>query len=419
MPDVNSSIGTGPDAVSGEADDALEALMSFGALMWRSGNTAVRTRECMEVMAKKLGFDATSIGLSLDGITASVSRSGRLTTIMQVVGPPGINAWRISELEKLSKEGGPHATARDVAARVAKIGSQPPQYSGAQLAGAIGLASGSFAFLNGAGAPEMTAAAISGAIGQCLRMWLSHRQFNHYGTSALSAILASGVYVLAAILADSIGIEFVRYPAGFIASILFLVPGFPLIAALFDLLSYQTVAALSRFAYGLMLLLAVAFGLSIVVELADIDLTRQPPVEIGYPLKLTLRAVASFIACGAFAITFNSSARTVLAAGCLAVVANDLRLVLLDAGMMLAPAAFFGALAIGLTALIADRNFRLPPMATTVAPIVIMIPGLYAFEMIVLFNRGRVLDALQAAALFGFVIGALAMGLAAARVFNR
>ena len=48
-----------------------------------------------------------------------------------------------------------------------------------------------------------------------------------------------------------------------------------------------------------------------------------------------------------------------------------------------------------------------------------MIPGLYAFEMIVLFNRGRVLDALQAAALFGFVIGALAMGLAAARVFNR
>jgi len=47
-----------------------------------------------------------------------------------------------------------------------------------------------------------------------------------------------------------------------------------------------------------------------------------------------------------------------------------------------------------------------------------MIPGLYAFEMIVLFNRGQMLEALQASASFGFVIGALAMGLAAARFFG-
>ena len=58
-------------------------------------------------------------------------------------------------------------------------------------------------------------------------------------------------------------------------------------------------------------------------------------------------------------------------------------------------------------------------MATTVAPIVIMIPGVYAFETIVLLNRGQVLEALQAAALLGFAVGALAMGLATARFFSR
>jgi len=47
-----------------------------------------------------------------------------------------------------------------------------------------------------------------------------------------------------------------------------------------------------------------------------------------------------------------------------------------------------------------------------------MVPGLYAFQMIVLFNRGRMLDALQAAASCGFVIGAMAMGLAVARMFS-
>jgi uncharacterized membrane protein YjjB (DUF3815 family) len=104
--------------------------------------------------------------------------------------------------------------------------------------------------------------------------------------------------------------------------------------------------------------------------------------------------------------------------GFLALAANGLRLVLIDMGMMLAPAAYLAALAIGLVALVADQRFDLPRMTMTVAPIVIMIPGIYAFEMIVLFNRGQMLDALQASASFGFVIGALAMGLATARFFS-
>jgi uncharacterized membrane protein YjjB (DUF3815 family) len=200
---------------------------------------------------------------------------------------------------------------------------------------------------------------------------------------------------------------------------LFLIPGFPLIAALFDLLQYQTVAAVSRLAYGVMILLAVAFGLSIVIALGGIDLSRQPPFELIYPLKLVLRAVASVVAGCAFAMLFNSSPRTVLAVGLLALGANSLRLALNDMGMMLAPAAFLAALAIGLAALVADRRFGVPRMAMTVAPIVIMMPGIYAFEMIVLFNRGKMLDALQASASCGFVVGALAMGLATARFFGR
>jgi hypothetical protein len=43
---------------------------------------------------------------------------------------------------------------------------------------------------------------------------------------------------------------------------------------------------------------------------------------------------------------------------------------------------------------------------------------LYAFQMIVLFNRGQTLDALQAAASCAFIVGALAMGLATARFFG-
>ncbi|MGB6794182.1 MAG: threonine/serine exporter family protein, partial [Pseudolabrys sp.] len=98
---------------------------------------------------------------------------------------------------------------------------------------------------------------------------------------------------------------------------------------------------------------------------------------------------------------FNSSPRTVLAVGLLALGANGLRLVLNDVGVMLAPAAFFAALAIGLVAVIVEQRFNVPRMAMAVAPIVIMMPGIYAYEMIVLFNRGPMLDALQASAICG------------------
>src|SRR5690242_9943581 len=249
-------------------------------------------------------------------------------------------------------------------------------------------------------------------------MLLSRNRYNQFGVAALTALTASGVYVLLAMLMRNAGLEIANFPAGFMASVLFLVPGFPLIGGLFDLLQYKTVSGVSRLAYGMMILLAVALGLSIVIEIAGIDPSRQPPASLAYGLTLLLRAIASFVAGCAFALLFNSSVRTALAAGLLALFANSLRLALADIGMMVAPAAFLAALAIGLVAVLADRFYRVPRLAMTVAPIVIMMPGVYAFEMIVLFNRGQMIGALQASASCGCVIGALAMGLATARFFG-
>ena len=399
------------------SSDAMDVLLGFGTLMMRAGNTATRTREWFEVIGSKMGFDAISISLSLDSITASVRRSDERITAMREIGAPGINVWRIAELEQLAKTTG--STPSEIAVRLDDIKLAKPLSSSVQISAAVGVASGAFAFLNGAAAPEMISAVIGGGIGQLFRAWLSRHHVNQYGAAALSAIAASGIYVLAAALAQRAGFELLHYPSGFIASVLFLIPGFPLIAALFDLLQHQTVAAVSRFAYGLMILLAVALGLSIVIEVGNVDIARQPPLDLTYPLMLLLRAIACFVAACAFAMVFNTPLRAVLMAGLLALVANGLRLALNDMGMMLAPAAFFAALLIGLVALGVDERFNVPRLAMTVAPIIIMIPGVYVFEMIVLLNRGQMQQALQASAVCGFAIGGLAMGLTTARFFIR
>jgi uncharacterized membrane protein YjjP (DUF1212 family) len=393
---------------------ALEVLLRFAGLMLQAGSTAARTRKWIDAIAPKLGFETAAVAVSLDSITVSVCRGGEWLIGMRELGPPGINVSRIARLEELARTARSDVTPVEIAAELTRIESAAPPLSFVQSTAAVGLASGGFAFLNGAAVPEILAAMIGGASGQCVRLWLSRRRLNQYGTAALAAIMASGVYVLVAAAGSRLGFGF-AHPAGFIASILFLVPGFPLIAGLFDLLQLQTVAAVSRLAYGVMMLLAVAFGLSIVIEIGEIEVSRQPPIELAYALKLLFRAAASFLAGGAFAMLFNNSPRTVLAAGLLALGANSLRLILTDLGMTLAPAAFFAALSIGFVALALERRFNVPSMAMTVAPTVIMVPGVYAFEMIVLFNRGQMLEALQASASCFFVVGALAMGLAAAR----
>ena len=82
-------------------------------------------------------------------------------------------------------------------------------------------------------------------------------------------------------------------------------------------------------------------------------------------------------------------------------------------------ALVLAALMIGVLAIVLSRHHNIPPMATIVAPTVIMIPGIYAFQMFALFNQGRVIEALQAGALLSFVVGALAIGLATARLLVR
>jgi uncharacterized membrane protein YjjP (DUF1212 family) len=398
--------------------DAVGKLLQFGAAMLGAGNTATRTRQSMEAIAQKLDLDAVSVSISFDSITATVRRSDEWITRVRDIRPAAINVWKVAELERLPRSLKPETALGDIEAKLAVIQLTESQYSNLQIGVAVALATAGFAFVNGAAAPEMIASAFGGGFGQWARMWLSRRRFNQFGAAALSGAIASGVFVIAATLAGRAGFEFAQYPAGFIASVLFLVPGFPLIAGLFDLLQYQTVAAVSRFAFGLMILLSVALGLSFVIEAAKIDISRQPPLELVYSLKLLLRGVASFVAGCAFAMAFNSPLRIALSAGLLALVANSLRLVLIDIGVMLAPAAFCAALVIGLVAIFADHRFKVPPIAMTVAPVVIMMPGAYAFEAIVLFNHGQMVDAVQASASCWFVIGALAMGLATSRFFR-
>ena len=162
----------------------------------------------------------------------------------------------------------------------------------AVTAAAVGAASGAFSFLNSGGPSEIVSAFIGGAVGRSLRSLLFRYRYNQYAVTTLCAAIASGVYVLVAHALARAGLPVSPHAAGFISSALFLVPGFPLIAGLLDLVQHQIVAGITRLTYALMVLTAAAFGLCLVASAASLSISPPPPPQFDELSLLGLRAPA-------------------------------------------------------------------------------------------------------------------------------
>ncbi len=395
--------------------DALESVLRFGALMLRAGDAAFRVREAMGLIATSLGIEQFSLHITVRGMTATAWRGGEHVTLASEVGSLGIDARRLGALERLARESKPGLTSAALASQLDAIEATGGLHSLLVVAIAVGFASGSFGYLNGGGQVAMLAAFVAGGFGQALRMLLFGQRLNQYAVTAVCGFVAAGLYYLVARLLVQAGLPS-DHGVGIVAAVLFLVPGFPLVAALLDLLQHQTVAGIVRLVYGMVLLLAAAFGLGIVAALAGFSAAAAPlPPPDSLAATLLWRAIASVLGGCGFAVLYNGSLRTVLAVGALALVGNEVRLALHDQGFQLASATFVGALAVGLLASFAQSRLHEPRIALTVPGIIIMVPGAYAFQAVVLFGQGNVIAGLQPAFLAAFVVGAMALGLAAAR----
>jgi len=411
----------GTNAAPAVATRPLQELLRFGSLMLSAGETAFRVRRSMGVIASGLGFEWLSVQLGARNLVASGCRNGETATLVCDVEISSVNTERIGALEALEALASCiplEMIASEFATQLASIENASPRYSISQTAPAVGVACGAFAFLNGASWGEIAACSIGGGVGQGLKSFLIRRRFNQYAVTALCSMVASALCCVVAALAHGAGFGVGRSSVGLVSSVLFLIPGFPLVTALLDQLQHETAAAVSRLAHAMMFVLVAAVGLSVVITLAGFSIEVSPHM-LAKPLTIFWWAVASFCGACGLAILYNGTWRNVLSVGAIALIGNELRLLLYDSGLPLPLATFLGALAVGLTASIAGRWLKEARVALTVPAAVMMVPGLYALETLVYFDRGQILQGLSAAVLVGFVVGSIAFGLAAARFISQ
>ncbi|MCF2712053.1 threonine/serine exporter family protein [Schaalia hyovaginalis] len=395
-------------------------VLRLGQMLLASGASAYRVKASMATVAKAVGIAEHQAQVTFTEIIATSYANGTFRTGLAEQRTMGINADRIDRLNNfVASLDGSSVRVEEVDAALDDIEKIGPLYDWFPNAAASGLACAAFAFLNSGGWVECSAVAVAAFFGQALRRQMLHRRMNHFGVWMACGALAALVYILLVAPAQHfLGLE-PTHQAGFISAMLFLVPGFPLVTGIIDLVRHDFQGGIARLTYVFMLILSAGVATWAVSSAFHWSVTPEYSYVLAPWLLYLLRFLTSFVASFGFAMLFNSPRRVAGVAALIGAIINTGRLALVNEFGMSVPAAVaLAALAAGLLANAAAKRTRFSRVTLSVPAVVIMIPGVPLYRSLTYLNDGQMLLALTALFTVVFTIVGIGLGLAVARMLT-
>ena len=392
-----------------------------GLIMLSCGTGAWRVRTSMNRLSKELHVTCT-VDVGLMSIEFNCFDGKDCVSQSLSISNTGVNTSKLYRMEQFvdnfPKEDA-HLTGEEIHKRLDEIEKIHTLYSPVKLGLAAALACCGFTFLLGGGPIEMLFAFIAAGVGNIVRTKLIKHHFTLFFNIAASISIACLVYAICFNVAESVfGIAHI-HEAGYICSMLFIIPGFPFITSGIDLAKLDLRSGLERLTYSIIIILVAtmfAWIMALLLKLQPQDFTT---IHMSKILLLVLRIITSFCGVFGFSIMFNSSIPMATTAACIGAVANTLRLELIDfTHMPYSVAAFIGALTAGLLASFIKSNNGYPRISLTVPSIVIMVPGLYLYRAIYNFGIMSLTEAVSWFSLAIMIIMALPLGLIFARILT-
>ena len=397
-----------------------DAVLRLGLLMVAAGTGGYRVIRAMKRAARAMGFDRLDAEISITSVVCTFHRGVSFRTVVATQPAPAVDASRIEALEHLTHHLPNRMSANALTMCLDDIvHSVTHRWSRPVLMVAAGAACAAFALLNYFPAEGAAAVAVAAACGQLVRMILASRHLNQLGVVAMAAATSCLVFYLLnwALPLTHLPDDARAFAAGYIAAVLYLIPGFPLFSSMLDLSRFDITAGLTRLCYAMAVITAATMSVALVSAMTGLS-----PMSIDAPTPTArwylLAAVASFVGVGGFALLFNSSRRMVLFAASIGVVANMVRLVMIDAGVQPQYAAYTGGVVVGLLGAVITARTTLPRITMTVPASVIMIPGTAMYRAVHFLNSGDIDQALSNAATAGLIIVWISAGLVTARILT-
>ncbi len=392
-----------------------------GIMMLSCGTGAWRVRSSMNELSELMNMTCTvDIGLMSINYTCfdgndSFSQSLCLTNT-------GVNTSQLNRLEKLVS----NFSTNELTQSCEKIHSILDQiekihglYSPATLAIAAALACGAFTFLLGGGIVEMLCAFAGAGIGNYIRCKLSKHHFTLFLCIISSVSAACLTYTILLKLLEIIFAVNLQHEAGYICSMLFIIPGFPFITSGIDLAKLDMRSGVERLMYSMIIITVATMTAWILAMLLGLKPIPFLPLNLVLWQWILLRLLTSFCGVFGFSIMFNSPIRLATAAGIIGAASNTIRLELIELFTLPpAAAAFIGAFIAGILASTLKGVAGYPRISITVPSIVIMVPGLYLYKGF--YNLG-IMNLTAAASWLAsalLIILALPLGLIFARIIT-
>lgn len=391
-----------------------------GIMMLSCGTGAWRVRSSMNELSELMNMTCTvDIGLMSINYTCfdgeqSFSQSLCLTNT-------SVNTSQLNRLEKLVSGFADQEITKScemIHSTLDEIEKIHGLYSPGALALAAALACGSFTFLLGGGVIEMLCA-----------FTVRYRQLYPWQNDETSfdAVLGIISSVSAACLSYTVLLRLlqlfftvnVQHEAGYICSMLFIIPGFPFITSGIDLAKLDMRSGIERLMYSLIIITVATMTAWILAMVLGLKPMPFLPLKFALWQWIILRLLASFGGVFGFSILFNSPIRLAAAAGVIGAVSNTFRLELIDlASFPPAVAAFAGAFVAGIFATTVKGVAGYPRISITVPSIVIMVPGLYLYKGFYNLGTMNLYSAASWLAAALLIILALPLGLIFARIMT-
>ena len=396
-------------------DAEANTCLRFGVLLLAAGASGYRVIRAVKRCARSVGFDNADVIVGFNTISCTFHRGEQFRTAVSDVPLPGVNASRIEALETAAHSLlQSYRTPEVINAVLDEIERIPSPRWGFRLSTlAAGLACAGFAVLNQFGLATAALVCLAAMLGQLVRSTLHKAHFNLIGITMAASFVASAAFLL---LAQVVPIAGVVSP-GFVAAVLFLIPGFPLFTSFVDLARFDFTAGIPRLFFALEIIVVIMLTVSVVAMLSGTPQAQTAPVPKSAEY-LASGALASFVSVGCFALLFNSSRRMALIAAALGMVANAARLALLADGVRSYLAAFVAALIIGIAGGVLGQVAKVPRTTVTIPAAVVMIPGPVIYAAVHNFAVGDIINALSKFTEVSFVVLFIAGGLSVGRMLT-
>ena len=413
--------GKNTPVINASITEKASIIGRVGIMFLSCGTGAWRVRSSMNALAEAMGITCTAdIGLMSIEYTCFDGENGFTQSLCLT--NTGVNTSKLNRLEHFISDferNGTDMSGEELHAHLDEIEQLHGLYSPIALGFAAALACSAFTFLLGGGIVEMFLAFVGAGVGNFIRCKLAKHHFTLFLCIVSSVAGACLVYTGLLRAAEQIFNVSLQHQAGYICSMLFIIPGFPFITSGIDLAKLDMRSGIERLVYALVIIVVAtitAWIMALALNLKPVDF---PVIKISVGLHILLRLLMSFCGVFGFSIMFNSPIVLAASAAVIGAVSNTLRLELVDmAGMPPAAAAFIGAFCAGILASALKNRVGYPRISLTVPSIVIMVPGLYLYRAV--YNLG-IMSLVTSASWFAaamLIILALPLGLIFARILT-